>query len=376
MDKEPDFAKKHNKRALSCKEKASLPAQFMAAGRALIFPAAPNLEVEELLDVGWDKTNIVALEKDSRVATKLSQYYGDSLALHECRASQYLSQTDEQFSYLHLDLCNSDFEEAIACVSTLGTTGASHVRLRLTVNTTGRGRPRKAMTDTVLFNPKFEELFVTVWKTIYAATRKTHSFCLSDFYHFRYSDAKNRAGAIMSSSWLDFYPVGVYPPLRWEEFISTVQAPATSFGDNIMAIKGTKVTRASNTSSWIKQLEFKRTQCDLRIEALHNEITELIKLRDGYSVVIEAESASAKAPVTPAPATRTTPRRIIHNKPDFTNSLKLTAAQRKDCRGPWAKARKLNVAQRARIAEAHATRYLAEVEDGTWPNPEVPAKRK
>lgn len=91
------------KRSLSLYEKQNLP---NITGRALLLPAEPNTEIEELVDAGVDPWKITCVEQDPDAAAMLRAAYGDYVNLFEGDvfdiASRYLARG--QYGYIHLDL--------------------------------------------------------------------------------------------------------------------------------------------------------------------------------------------------------------------------------------------------------------------------------
>lgn len=97
------YAHRVVKRRLSTIEKSSI---HTVAGSALIMPAVPGTEVEELLRMGFDPTDLVVIEHDAERARELYEYYferHEGLRIHLITASEYLQRGSHLLTYAHLD---------------------------------------------------------------------------------------------------------------------------------------------------------------------------------------------------------------------------------------------------------------------------------
>lgn len=91
------------KRLLSVYEKSTLPT---TEGRALIMPAEPNTEVEELVEAGYISDRILCVEYDGQRAQALYQYYAGFCQVFNEDVGQFMAEIARvpgTISYAHLD---------------------------------------------------------------------------------------------------------------------------------------------------------------------------------------------------------------------------------------------------------------------------------
>lgn len=93
------------KRSLSVYEKSSITPQI-ASGSAIVMPAVPKTEIEELLAFGFNPRFIHAIEADQELADRLHGYYWDEVSVYLEEISVWLQRSKStNFSYCHLDFC-------------------------------------------------------------------------------------------------------------------------------------------------------------------------------------------------------------------------------------------------------------------------------
>lgn len=128
------------KRALSRYEKSSL-SELHRLHRALILPASMGTEVEELIEVGFDPRQIIAVERDPELARELFSHYVDDVQVILAELRHVIPHLRGKYSYVHLDFCGMLNDDELFCIESLRRVVASHARLRVTLT-----RARKAFT--------------------------------------------------------------------------------------------------------------------------------------------------------------------------------------------------------------------------------------
>lgn len=126
------------KRALSRFEKSSLHSGHQIH-RALVLPGSPGGEVEELIEVGFDTRQIIAVERDRELANTLFTHYVDDVQVIHAELHDVIRYLRGTYSYVHLDFCGMLNDDEMYCIDQLRNVVASQARLRVTLT-----RARKA----------------------------------------------------------------------------------------------------------------------------------------------------------------------------------------------------------------------------------------
>lgn len=121
------------KRHLSVYEKSSFPVD-RRPGKFLILPATPGTEVEELVGIGADYRDIVAIEKDQAAADGLYEYYFDQLHVHWIDVGSFIERAHSgEYSYVHLDYCGHMKDDEVAAIAATARILAPQSRLRVSL---------------------------------------------------------------------------------------------------------------------------------------------------------------------------------------------------------------------------------------------------
>lgn len=120
------------KRRLSVYEKSSLPTH---EGRALILPGAPNTEIEELVDAGYNSCHIFGVEQDPVIYQQLMSHYHDNVHIYRGEICDWMakSRAPGEYSYVHLDFCGHFTREEAAGIQAWRTIVAPTARVRLSI---------------------------------------------------------------------------------------------------------------------------------------------------------------------------------------------------------------------------------------------------
>lgn len=135
----------HLKRELSRFEKSSMANTRLATGQALIMPAMPGTEVEELLAVGFHPRFIHAIEEQQTLADNLYEHYWDEITVHWEEVSNFLRRckSREGFSYIHLDYCGHLRKEQVQGINYAMDRLADNARCRVSVMLSRRGEEQQ-----------------------------------------------------------------------------------------------------------------------------------------------------------------------------------------------------------------------------------------
>lgn len=121
------------KRALSNFEKSSFPVP-LRPGRFLILPAQPKTEIEELITIGADYGDIVAIEREQANADQLYEYYFDLLQVHWIEVSAFIERArTNEYSYVHLDYCGHMKDDEVGAIAATARILAPQSRVRVSL---------------------------------------------------------------------------------------------------------------------------------------------------------------------------------------------------------------------------------------------------
>lgn len=92
------------KRQLSVFEKSTIQ---RPEGRALVMPAEPNTEIEELVEAGFNPCFIYGVEQDMSRYIALLAHYHDQAHIHQGDVFQFMNKARgiKRYTYVHIDLC-------------------------------------------------------------------------------------------------------------------------------------------------------------------------------------------------------------------------------------------------------------------------------
>lgn len=150
------------KRQLSIFEKESL---LYTDGLALVMPAEPNGEVEELIAAGYHERMIIGVEKDQTLADSLHIYYWDTVDIKWSEIGFWLHRSKAFYGYIHLDYC-SQFKNTSTGIDVLSELHGlestmsrltSHARIRVSTYE-ARRKPEQIADEAVLANRSIQAL--------------------------------------------------------------------------------------------------------------------------------------------------------------------------------------------------------------------------
>lgn len=127
-----DHEAHHIKRSLSSFEKSTIRRECLP-GQALIMPAVPGTEVEELLAIGFSPRNLHCVEEMEPLADALYEHYWEQVSVHLLEVGTFLSRATTYFSYIHADYCGFLGREQIAGIETAITRLDRYARLRVSL---------------------------------------------------------------------------------------------------------------------------------------------------------------------------------------------------------------------------------------------------